>query len=249
MLKKTVVAFYEDARAFCYRNGYRDEIEVVRNRQFRDQTPKTFLIEYVYVVLNAGMKNQVAEQIFGNFMRNDMDPGQINHEGKRKAIEQALEESEKWFSGLHAAHDKLGYIGTLPWMGDITKYHLARNLGLDYAKPDRHLVRVAKVFGFKEVQLMCRHISSETRDPVGVVDVVIWRYCNLTGGLGADDQEYYEMVHLCNNCQRNSDHDDDCPDKDDPVGGHVEECDYYKVLPKDQQQDVVIHRGFRGKED
>ena len=74
---------------------------------------------------------------------------------------------------------------TLPWIGPITKYHLARNLGIDVAKPDRHLVRLAKRFGYNEstgVQQMCEELAERTRDRIGVVDVVLWRYANLKVG-------------------------------------------------------------------
>ena len=40
-------------------------------------------------------------------------------------------------------------------MGPVMRYHLARNIGLDAVKPDRHLVRLTKHFCFKDAYTMC----------------------------------------------------------------------------------------------
>lgn len=58
-----------------------------------------------------------------------------------------------------------------------------KNLGIQVAKPDRHLVRIAQNYGFNDVQKFCSSISEKTNDPVSVVDLVLWRYATL-------DREY-----------------------------------------------------------
>jgi len=65
---------------------------------------------------------------------------------------------------------------SLPFMGPVTALHLAKNLGFDVAKPDRHLVRLGALLGFDDVSQMCRTIAAESGDPVRVVDLVLWRY-------------------------------------------------------------------------
>ena len=80
---------------------------------------------------------------------------------------------------LQASNDKIEYLDSLPMIGPITKYHLARNLGIDCAKPDRHLVKLAKYFGYPSVQQMCEDISKESGYRIGTVDVILWRYCNM----------------------------------------------------------------------
>jgi endonuclease III len=50
---------------------------------------------------------------------------------------------------LRVEADAVSELEKLPYIGAVTKFHLAKNLGLDVAKPDRHLVRVAKRFGYK----------------------------------------------------------------------------------------------------
>lgn len=72
--------------------------------------------------------------------------------------------------------DPISTLRRLPYIGGITVYHLAKNLGADVAKPDRHLVRLAASQGFCDVQTLCSSIAKETGDPLRVVDVVLWRF-------------------------------------------------------------------------
>ena len=68
-----------------------------------------------------------------------------------------------------------------PYIGPITSFHLAKNLGYPVAKPDRHLARLAARLGYSDVQQLCRTISTATGDPIQVVDVVLWRYTVVKG--------------------------------------------------------------------
>lgn len=75
-----------------------------------------------------------------------------------------------------AADDKLAFCESLPWIGGITKYHLAKNFGADVAKPDVHLKRLADAAGCT-AQALCDRLARETGYRVGTVDVVLWRAC------------------------------------------------------------------------
>ena len=174
--------FYENARDEVDRRGYEKEAEYVNSLRFEQLTAYGFFWAYVFVVLSSGMKNQVAERIYTRFRHSGLDFSCIGHPGKQKAIRRASMEYPRWCDELAKAEDRLEYLETLPWIGPITKYHLARNIGLDVAKPDRHLVRLAERFNFADVHSMCQSISEKTGDRIGVVDVILWRYCNLTGG-------------------------------------------------------------------
>ncbi len=96
-----------------------------------------------------------------------------------KSVVFLLISDKQWFEKLQHSPCKIIYLGSLPFIGDITKYHLARNLGIDVAKPDRHLTRLAKIFHYDDVQEMCKYLSDKTGDRIGTVDVVLWRYCTL----------------------------------------------------------------------
>lgn len=176
----SIVEFYNQAKQDIIQKGYKQEIDYVEKRYFDDVTPYNFQKEFVYVVCNSGMKNQVAEKIYKNYLENGISA--INHPGKKKAIEQAERYYDIWFEilqDLKTDDEKVEYLEVLPFIGEITKYHLARNLGIDCAKPDRHLVRIAEKYGYDDVQAMCQHLSNVTGDRIGTVDIVLWRYSNL----------------------------------------------------------------------
>jgi hypothetical protein len=76
------------------------------------------------------------------------------------------------------------YLQVLPYIGPITSWHLAKNLGFDVAKPDRHLTRLAKFLGYKDAHVLCASIAAMCKLPIMVVDIVLWRY--LASGPGLD---------------------------------------------------------------
>jgi len=67
---------------------------------------------------------------------------------------------------------------SLPWIGPITKYYMAKNLGADVCKPDRHLTRIAGKYDM-ELEELCKKLSEESGDHISMVDNVIWRVANL----------------------------------------------------------------------
>ena len=189
--KIDIITFYKKAKKIIIEKGYQKEIEIVENRKYEDITPSKFFDEYLFVVLNSGMKNQIAEKIYKKYweiaqgfktqqLLNGLSA--IKHEGKHAAIERAIHNCIEWYDSLDMCKtdtDKISYLETLPWIGQITKYHLARNLGIDCAKPDRHLQRVAKYFGYTDVQQMCKELSNFIGERIGTIDIVLWRYCNI----------------------------------------------------------------------
>jgi hypothetical protein len=78
-----------------------------------------------------------------------------------------------------AASAPIEFFGDLPHIGPTTKYHLAKNLGIDVAKPDRHLTRIASAAGFKSVESLCTALANLSSDPPAVVDLVLWRFATL----------------------------------------------------------------------
>ncbi len=179
-----ILEYYQEAKGYVLTHGHKDEVDCCKNREPVEYcTAATFFFEYVYVVLNAGMKEQIARKIYEKFCK-DLDPNVIGHVGKRTAIRAALENYTNWFEVIKSAGNdemKIERLKDLPWIGDITKYHLARNIGIDCVKPDRHLLRLAEQFNFSSPLYMCLEIQKQTGARLGVIDVVLWRYCNLTG--------------------------------------------------------------------
>ncbi len=72
--------------------------------------------------------------------------------------------------------DPIGALRCLPFIGKITAHHLAKNLGADISKPDRHLSRLSDFMGFRDPQELCSYIAKETGDPINVIDLVLWRF-------------------------------------------------------------------------
>ena len=171
--------YYPIIKEILVLSGYENEIKWV------SEIPKTFdktffYKEYTWVVINSGMSNKVATKIFQRFWNDDSPNFEaIRHPHKNKSLKEVHSKLDHYFNSFLDSEDKLEYIKSLPHIGDITKYHLARNLGLNYAKPDRHLVRIAGFFGYSNVQEFCEKLSLLTLDPIGVVDLVLWRFATL----------------------------------------------------------------------
>ncbi len=139
-----------------------------------------FAREIVFVICNSGMKNTVALVIFDKCMA-ALDAGLavrqvFRHPGKSAAIEKVWAERGRLFEDFQQASDQLALLAALPWIGSITKYHLAKNFGMDVAKPDVHLQRLADRDG-STVQDLCVRLAAETGLRVATVDTILWRAC------------------------------------------------------------------------
>ncbi|MDR8877284.1 hypothetical protein [Burkholderia multivorans] len=146
------------------------------------QTADAFAQEYVFVVCNSGMRAQVAQGIYRKVMTaliaGSHPRSVFGHKGKCDGIWAVWSAREVWFINFLAATDPVQFLGEMPWIGTITKWHLAKNFGVDVAKPDRHLVRVAQRYGTTP-QALCEALALASGDRIGTVDTVIWRACNL----------------------------------------------------------------------
>jgi hypothetical protein len=140
---------YLDLKEVLLNAGYDKEIawsEAVRP----PENAENFFIEYGWVVVNSGMKNQVAQKIWqrikGALSCSLPVRAVFFHPGKSKSIQEVWDRKEEFFQEYQRqpADKLLDWLQTLPWIGQITKYHLAKNLGLDFCKPDRHLVRISR---------------------------------------------------------------------------------------------------------
>lgn len=139
-----------------------------------------FAREAIFVICNSGMKNTVARRIYSKVCdvigRNDSALTVFRHPGKAAAIDRIWCFREKYFEEYLAAPDKVAFCETLPWIGGITKYHLAKNFGVQVAKPDVHLQRLADSEGCTP-QALCERLAQESGFKVATVDVLLWRAC------------------------------------------------------------------------
>lgn len=158
--------------------GFADEVDWAETVG-PPKTPWAFWCEYGWVVVNSGMKNTVAKKIWSRIyeavvVRDMPVSSAFGHPGKVAAIQQIHDERQEWFERYLDAPDKLAFLESMPWIGPITKHHLAKNYGHDCCKPDRHLVRIAEGYGLSPVE-MCQALADVTGDRIGTVDLVIWR--------------------------------------------------------------------------
>lgn len=73
----------------------------------------------------------------------------------------------------------VNFLESFPYIGPAAACHLAKNIGLNIAKPDRHLIRVSKACGFKTPNDLCSVLTTVVGDDISTIDLVIWRYATL----------------------------------------------------------------------
>lgn len=180
-----LVNFYQKAKEFSLGNdSYKRDIEWQNSVRFENIDEETFFHEYVWVVICSGFKVSIGKQIIQKLNRHlethPNDFSVIGNQLKRKAIEYGAIHHGTWLKQLREIESdekKLEFLQMLSFIGPVTKYHLAKNIGLQYAKPDVHLVRVATHFGFEDVQEVCKILATRFGDKIPTVDLILWRYC------------------------------------------------------------------------
>jgi len=201
-----LVQAYLFAKDFVCAKGYAGEVEWQDLRSPEEIDERTFLREAAWVVLASGMRETVirnlfdtfshaffdwqsAKQISENRRRVRRDAMQVfGHSGKVDAIISLADHVTT--NGIACIAERLRqegseYLTQFPYLGPATSCHLAKNLGLEIAKPDRHLVRIAAASGCDSVRAMCTLIATCVGDRIAVVDLVIWRFATLHGGYRA----------------------------------------------------------------
>lgn len=191
---------YLFAHAHVTENGFAREIEWQNSVSLEYLSEESFLQEYAWVVLASGMREAVVRSKFREVsacfydwksakrISNNADScvraalRVFRHEQKMRALTSTARLIEG--QGFCSFKEKLEMepmktLRGLSYIGPVTQYHLAKNLGIDVAKPDRHLVRIAHLFGYSSVQDFCRVVGNETDSKVAVVDLVFWRFATL----------------------------------------------------------------------
>lgn len=147
------------------------------------QPPKTsaqLAARAIYVIANSGMKNSVAapisELVVRTLKRGHSARIVFGHPGKAPAMDWIWEHRAALFASFKRTPDVVEWCGSLPWVGEVTKYHLAKNLGADVAKPDVHLERLAKAERTTTRQL-CARLSNGSGLRAATVDTILWRAC------------------------------------------------------------------------
>jgi hypothetical protein len=206
-----LLASYYLAKLAVVEAGFEHEIAWQEQQRLDDVDETEFLREAAWVVLSSGMRESVIRRVFpavetafghwqsaawivehGTECRTAAQRA-FGHERKIDAVlEISRVVASRGVTALLAAlrEDGPDSLLSLPYMGPATSKHLAKNLGVDVAKPDRHLVRVAEATGYASPSSLCEDLSRIVGDTTAVVDLVIWRFATLSS-------EYLEFF-----CQR-----------------------------------------------
>lgn len=195
-----LMSAYYAAQAVVLTHGFGQELESQRSVSPVSLTESRLLREAAWVILGCGLSARVVAARFHHLSSAFLDwrsaaeiaadaqacrcraLKHFSHPGKIDAI--------LVFTSHVTAHsfdqvrsrvmsDPIGYLSQFPYFGPATSLHLAKNIGLQVAKPDRHLVRLAHATGYTNPAHLCADISRSTGDPVAVVDLVLWRYATL----------------------------------------------------------------------
>lgn len=198
--KSKLIYAYLKAKSSVISNGFEDEIIWQENICFSNLDEQCLLKEVAWVILNSGMRERVIRnsfsrltEIFFNWKcaklivdnKDDCFSNSLevfNHEKKIRAIIHSAELIQNF--GVSKIRNMISTEGVnclqmFPYIGPITSYHLAKNIGIEVAKADRHLQRIANVSGYFCVQQLCSEIANSLQEKISVVDLVIWRYATI----------------------------------------------------------------------
>jgi len=202
---------YLTAREFVVDAGFGSEIDWQDTREFCRLGERDFLQEAAWVVLSAGMADSVVRRVF-----NDVSEAFLRWRSATDIVvhqDECIEQAERAFRnkrklraivfiaesvaavGFDAFKEQLETGGPaalqdLDFIGPVTCFHLAKNIGLDFVKPDRHLMRAAAAARVNDPTELCHAIAGVTGDRLATVDLVFWRY----GALRRDFENLFAPV-------------------------------------------------------
>lgn len=213
------VAYFRAALAFARRH-YAAEMDHIAGTVFERLAPAKFFTEYVWVVHATGFNAKVVGKMMPKLEVAYGQWSSLGAETPEAAVERVRKvcNNPPKIRAVHAMaslmrahmlgdgpHDIMNEawedyrdrklsspekLQELPYIGKVTCYHLARNIGLlECVKPDLHLVRLARHWGFPDCVAMCRAMQEAHRAekgeylPLGIVDLVVWYACSTFGTL------------------------------------------------------------------
>jgi hypothetical protein len=177
--------------------GLEEEITWQRNLQLEKFSEADLLREGAWVILCSGFREATVRRVFDHLSLCFFDwesafeistnattcmsaaRGSFRNEQKLSAIVHLAELVN--LSGFEKLKERIlvnpiDELQIIPFIGPTTAWHLAKNLGLDSSKPDRHLLRAASALGFGSPFALCDTVSKMFNEQVRVVDLILWRY-------------------------------------------------------------------------
>lgn len=191
---------YKEAIRAIYHAGYGWEPEWQRSRAITCLTERELLRESAWVVLCSGFREKIIRDKFDyvSLCFCDWEAASEIVSRRDACVRTAMgafrnERKLRALADIAAHVDKVGFstfynrlkknavveLQVLPFIGPVTSWHLAKNLGFNVAKNDRHLARMAIDYGYDDAHDLCRVIAGKTGELESVVDVVLWRFATL----------------------------------------------------------------------
>lgn len=197
---RDLASLYMDFKEYVIRSGYADEVDWQTELDFQSVTETDFLREAAWVVLSSGFKESIVRGLFQQVSEAFLEWCSA------VCIDECCDQCQTQAISVFGCHRKIvaivaivkivahesfdriklkiqahgvQYLQEFPYIGPTTSYHLAKNIGLGVVKPDRHLVRMARISGHDTPQQMCSIVSDAVGDSLAVVDLVFWRYATL----------------------------------------------------------------------
>jgi hypothetical protein len=190
---------YFFAKKYVIKKGFADEIDLSDSNDFDKINEQQFLKEAAWVILSSGMSYYIISRKFDqmteaflNWDINQINKNEsqckkdglkiINYPGKINGIIYISKVIETYgFKDLKKRILEKGIesLQEFPFIGPATAYHLAKNIGFNVTKPDRHLLRISKATGFSSPNDLCACLSKRISEKVSTIDLVIWRYATI----------------------------------------------------------------------
>lgn len=198
-LTNQILDVYECAKEITHKSGYIDNINHLQHlmdkKPYKSITIDNFLREYLWVVYTCGFKADTVRKHWNQIKKMScefdisktkeysfeelLELSPIKNKKKVKAIKKSCEIINDTF--IHKIHniqdqnDAKKLLKTLPFIGEVTVYHIMRNIGIDCFKPDRHIVHIKEELGISGEQLFNTILSECEEEFIGVIDHILWR--------------------------------------------------------------------------
>ena len=196
--EKAIDIVFHSARMYVREIGY--DTAWVNEVSIDKITAQDFFGEYIWVVYSSGFKVSRLESLkkglyraYGDYRALDVGHREnvlnvINNKSKWNAVYRTAVAMQMfdWDDFKETYLDTIDSMMGLDFIGPKTKYHLARNLGFDVAKPDRWMCRLTEKLGWESVDSMCSYLSKKHDLKVKEIDLILWKYVSDLGIDGID---------------------------------------------------------------
>lgn len=185
---KKALSDYNEAYDFTIKT-HKSDMDRINNLNGLMTNFDDFFYEYVYVVCASGFRAKIAARLTPELVKchGDMDKMQeiFKNQTKLNSIKKVWDMKSDW-DNVRKTFKTVDDLVNLPYIGNITKFHLARNIGLlSCAKPDLHLCKWAdKITGNSDeetVSMITQAIADKLGRKQGTVDFALWVWLSHKG--------------------------------------------------------------------